>query len=182
MARTYATPAEFWGQKPHPLCGVLRPGTRGHTDSVFSNPRPDRGGPAHQGPVALLYLVSCPNGSSCGSGWLHHCAHPDFSLPPGQLPVATLVPLCPMWMPVLAEAWNPFYYCSGSPTFPKSLAILSHNSYPLQVYPQRTANMHPIQSDKGSPIVRILHGNKEPENTRNFLPSTHLQHLHPGPG
>ena len=52
-----------------------------------------------------------------------------FSLPSGQLPVATLVPLCTMWMPVMAagsdpnltltaRAQNPFYYFSGSPSFP----------------------------------------------------------------
>ena len=52
-----------------------------------------------------------------------------FNLPPGQLPVAMLVPLCAIWMPVVparpdpnltltTQALNPFYYCSGSPSFP----------------------------------------------------------------
>ncbi|XDB66581.1 hypothetical protein ABFV05_020197 [Capra hircus] len=52
-----------------------------------------------------------------------------FNLPPGQLPVAMLVPLCAIWMPVMparpdpnltltTQALNPFYYCSGSPSFP----------------------------------------------------------------
>ena len=51
-----------------------------------------------------------------------------FSLPPGQLPVAMLVPLCTTWMSVMAagpdpnltltaQAQKPFY-CSGSPSFP----------------------------------------------------------------
>ena len=52
-----------------------------------------------------------------------------FNLSSGQLPVATLVPLCTMLMPVMAarpdpnltltaQAQNPFYYFSGSPSFP----------------------------------------------------------------
>ena len=41
-----------------------------------------------------------------------------FHLLPGQLSVATLVPLCPTWMPVVAQARNPFYYGSGNPSFP----------------------------------------------------------------
>ena len=31
--------------------------------------------------------------------------------------------------------------------------------------------MHPIQTDRGGPVVRTLHGNKEPENTRDFRPA-----------
>lgn len=31
--------------------------------------------------------------------------------------------------------------------------------------------MHPIQTDRGSPVVRTLHGNKEPENMRDFRPA-----------
>ena len=41
-----------------------------------------------------------------------------FCLLPGQLSVATLVPLCLTWMPVVAQARNPFYYCPGNPSFP----------------------------------------------------------------
>ena len=52
-----------------------------------------------------------------------------FSRSLGQLPVAMLVPLCAIWMPVVparpdpnltltTQALNPFYYCSGSPSFP----------------------------------------------------------------
>ena len=52
-----------------------------------------------------------------------------FNLSPGQLPVSMLVPLCSIWMPVMAagpdpnliltaQALNTFYYCSGSPSFP----------------------------------------------------------------
>ena len=41
-----------------------------------------------------------------------------FSLLPGQLPEAMLVPLCTIWMPIVAQAQNPFYCCSGSPSSP----------------------------------------------------------------
>ena len=37
--------------------------------------------------------------------------------------------------------------------------------------------MHPIQTDRGGPVVRTLQGNKEAENMRYFPSSTHLQHL-----
>ena len=55
-------------------------------------------------------------------------------------------------------------------------------AHPLKVCPQRTPNMHPIQTDRGGPVVRTLQGNKEAENMRDFPPSTCLQCLHPGPG
>ena len=71
--------------------------------------------------MALLHLASCPDDSSCGGGGPHHCAHQIFSLLPGQLPVATLLPLCTTWMIVVAggpdpsltmnaQAQNPFCY------------------------------------------------------------------------
>ena len=54
---------------------------------------------------------------------------------------------------------------------------LSHNlqpffpliPIPFRCAPQRTPNMHPIQKDRGSPVVKTLHGNKEPENNEGFL-------------
>ena len=79
--------------------------------------------------MALLHLASSSDGSPMLVVGPTTVPTQIFNLPPGQLPVAMLVPLCAIWMPVVparpdpnltltTQALNPFYYCSGSPSFP----------------------------------------------------------------
>ena len=79
LAETYASPAAGLGTAtPHPLMGpdAWQPM---HTGSSLSNPCPNRIGPAHREPIALLHLASCPDVSSHDVGGLHHCDSPRSS-------------------------------------------------------------------------------------------------------
>ena len=128
LARTYATPAASPGtEAPPPLMG-----------SDAWQPK------CTQAPVSLVPVLMrwpCPSRAHGSASpvllprWLLPWWFPSslpiqiFSLLPGQLQVATLVPLSTTWMSVMAggpdpnmtltgQAQNPFYYCSGRPCFP----------------------------------------------------------------